>query len=578
MYRAHLSGFIGLAPLALALSVGAAHAAGNPCSPTTYGAVADGVIGASTGTDNTAAIQAAINACAQAGGGIVSLSVVNGKGVYQTGPIMLASHVLLEINAGVTLLATADESQYSIAYLDYPAPGTGTAPFMPTKPYEALIFAYKAVDTGIIGTGRIDGQGNVTAPNKNRPAGSGSPSYLGTTGGPYTWWTLPVPPISGAGGATVNGTTYYHAPYEDVPTSNGVPRPWLVEFYDCQNVTVNGITLINSPMWSMVLRYSSNVTVSNYHVQNYNSTLTAVAPNTGPNTDGIDPVGSSFVNISNITVANDDDIVAIKSGLPTDLVNGVQLTPGSDTAEIGLPQMPTHDLVIANSNLVGTGNTNSGISIGSEASNGVYNVTLQNLHEVGTSVGLRIKTGRTRGNYQVGDHDITVENMSLVGTLQPIAFYGYYPSSDGPVETSISSYDKPQVIQQYTPNVYNVTVNGLTATGATGESLIVGVPEACFLNMNLNNVSIQTTNSTAGFQLRHMQGTFTNVTVTDTHGGTTPNWLVQENVNLTTTGSPGLAGTVATASLPVTIPPLPASTPAAPCGRYPLGTTPNTSP
>ena len=79
------------------------------------------------------------------------------KNVYLTGPIQLKSHVYLAVNAGVTLLATTDQGQYSIAYLNYPMPGTNVFPFLPTAPYEALVFAYQAVDTGIIGTGVIIG-------------------------------------------------------------------------------------------------------------------------------------------------------------------------------------------------------------------------------------------------------------------------------------------------------------------------------------------------------------------------------------------------------------------------------------
>ena len=51
--------------------------------------------------------------------------------------------------------------------------------------------------------------------------------------------------------------------------------------------------------------------------------------------------------------------------------------------------------------------------------------------------------------------------------------------------------DPPQAIQQYTPNVYNIFISDLTATGATQSSIIAGVPESCILNVNLNNVSIE---------------------------------------------------------------------------------------
>src|SRR5580704_1452325 len=321
MRRSHLTAIIALAPLALAMSGGAAAAAGNPCSPLSYGAVGDGVVGTNNGTLNTVAIQSAINACAAAGGGIVPISVVSGKGVYLTGPILLKSHVLLQVNAGATLLATTDEGQYSIAFLDYPMPGTNVFPFVPTAPYEALIFAFQAVDTGIIGTGTINGQGNVTSTTTNRPAGTGingyaagpitagNPSYVNNVESPSTmncWWSpgganactaFPTPGT----GATVNGTPWYAAPQTDMPTSNGPARPWLVEFNQCQNVTVNGITLVDSPMWNLVLRNDSNVTVSNYHVQNFSDPAATIpAGSIGTNTDGMDVVGSSFVTVSNI--------------------------------------------------------------------------------------------------------------------------------------------------------------------------------------------------------------------------------------------------------------------------------------
>src|SRR5271155_1193609 len=163
---------LGLALLGLIMNAGGAMAAGNPCSPLTYGAVGDGTVGTDSGTLNTVAIQTAINMCAARGGGIVAL-VPNGDNVYRTGPIQLLSHVYLEISAGVTLLATTDEGQYSIAFLNYPMPGTNVFPYTPTAPYEALVFAFQAMDTGIIGTGTINGQGNVTSSTTNRPAGTG---------------------------------------------------------------------------------------------------------------------------------------------------------------------------------------------------------------------------------------------------------------------------------------------------------------------------------------------------------------------------------------------------------------------
>jgi polygalacturonase len=588
MRRAYLARTVALVPLALAMSAGAALAAGNPCDPHTYGAVGDGVVGTNNGTVNTSAIQSAINACAAAGGGIVPISVVSGKGVYLTGPIQLLSHVLLQVNAGATLLATTDEGQYSIAFLDYPMPGTNVFPFVPTAPYEALIFAFQAVDTGIIGTGVINGQGNVPSTTTNRPAGTGingfaagpitgsNPSYVNNVESPSTmncWWNpgganactaFPTPGT----GVTVNGTPWYAAPENDMPTSNGPARPWLIEFYQCSNVTVNGITLEDSPMWNMVLRNDSNVTVSNYHVQNFSDpAATILAPTIGTNTDGMDVVGSNNVTITNINEQVGDDDVAIKSGLPVNVVSGVPVS--SDPNESGLPTLPSHNIMVSNATITG----GHGISIGSEASNGVYDVTIQNINASGSGLSevLRIKTGRTRGNYATGIHDISVKNVIATGASQPILVYDYYPSSNPPVEPP---NDPPQAIQANTPNVYNLTISGLTATGATSQAIIAGVPEACILNVVLNNVSISTSVSQSSalsadggngtFVLRNMTGTFTNVTTTSTASSPIPPWAVQENVQVTATGTPGLTS-------PVNTPPLTTTPPGAPCATYPPG-------
>jgi polygalacturonase len=599
MRGSHLGGIIGLALLGMTMSAEAIVPAVNPCSPLTYGAVGDGTIGTNNGTLNTVAIQSAIDACAARGGGIVALTAnpVTHQNVYLTGPIQLRSHVYLQINAGVMLLATTDQGQYSIAFLNYPMPGTNVFPYVPTAPYEALVFAYQAVDTGIIGTGTINGQGNVTSTSTNRPAGTGTgttqfpdrfhgPSYIDSVGSPsatYQWWTLPSP----GSGASLNGTTWYKAPQTDIPTSNGVTRPWLVEFYECSHVLVNGITLVDSPMWNLVLRYSSYITVTNYHVQNYtDGSLTTPAPTIGPNTDGMDPVGSSFLTISNIFVQVGDDDVAIKSGLPTDVVSGIQGAPGSDPNQIGLPTMPSHDITITNANITG----GHGISIGSEASNGVYNVNIQNINANGSSLteGLRIKTGRTRGNYATGIHDIAINNMVATNVVQPILIFGYYPAGGPPNETGVTQQctptltsnciDPPQAIQPYTPNVYNITISGLTATGATEQSIIAGVPESCILNVNLNNVSISssnTVNAGAGanstFLLRHMTGTFNNVNMVSTHVPTVPAWVVQENVQVTTTATPGLTSPVNTPPL-TTTPRTPTCAPYPPGNVYPIGT------
>ncbi len=69
----------------------------------TFGAKGDGK------ADDTAAIQAAINACFEAGGG----TVYNGAGQYLCTSLRLKSHLRLFLDAGATLVSIPDESAYA---------------------------------------------------------------------------------------------------------------------------------------------------------------------------------------------------------------------------------------------------------------------------------------------------------------------------------------------------------------------------------------------------------------------------------------------------------------------------------
>jgi polygalacturonase len=261
-----------------------------------------------------------------------------------------------------------------------------------------------------------------------------------------------------------------------------------------------------------------------------------------PHTDGIDLVGSSYATLLFLNIATGGDGVALKSGLPLD----VAFT--RDPNDAGLPQLPTHDVKIANS----TFTSGNGIVVGGEAVNGVYNVVARNVVETNTDHGLLIKSNRGRGGQATGVHNIVAENFTLAGVRQPLAITAYDPGVAGQVEPT---NDPPQPITPLTPNVHDITISGLKATGATAESFVVGLPESCIRNVSLSNVSI--TGRGARFRLRNMTGTFTNVTRADASDD--PLFVVQENVTVKTAGATAaIANTPPLQSLP--------SRPGLPCG------------
>src|SRR5580658_7881539 len=86
------------------LAMAPAMALGSPltCDARLFGAKGDGV------AKDTAAIQAAIDACEAKGGSVVKLTA----GIYLSAPIVLKSNITLQLDAGATLLGSGDHGDY----------------------------------------------------------------------------------------------------------------------------------------------------------------------------------------------------------------------------------------------------------------------------------------------------------------------------------------------------------------------------------------------------------------------------------------------------------------------------------
>lgn len=115
-------------------------------------------------TVNTAAIQASIDACTASGGG----QVIVAGGRFVTGTLYLKDNVTLHIGSDAVLLGSTNIADYTTDTHKNIYAG---------EPHldRCLIFARKAVNISLTGSGTIDGQGDRTAfpnpgdPGKNRP-------------------------------------------------------------------------------------------------------------------------------------------------------------------------------------------------------------------------------------------------------------------------------------------------------------------------------------------------------------------------------------------------------------------------
>lgn len=99
-----------------------------------FGAVGDGVV------LDTAAIQRAVDACTEQGGGTVQVPM----GTYLSGTVMLKSGVNLHLEASARIVSSMEEKDFTVH------PGTGTC---------GLICARQAQRISVTGPGVIDGQG-----------------------------------------------------------------------------------------------------------------------------------------------------------------------------------------------------------------------------------------------------------------------------------------------------------------------------------------------------------------------------------------------------------------------------------
>src|SRR5579872_6581641 len=108
---------------------------------------------------DTAAIQSAVDACGEAGGGTVWFA----PGRYRSGTIRLRHRVTLHLAAGATLLGSTDLA-------DYPPMVPKLRSFTDTYTDKSLIYAETLTGAGLEGDGAIDGQGaSFAGPYKVRP-------------------------------------------------------------------------------------------------------------------------------------------------------------------------------------------------------------------------------------------------------------------------------------------------------------------------------------------------------------------------------------------------------------------------
>ncbi len=227
---------------------------------TQYGAVPDGK------TLNTEAIQKAIDAAHKNKGGVVIFP----KGKFLSGTIQLKSNVHLYFEEDAILLGSTNPEDY----LSMDFKGRPISPKNDDNSQMALILAHHANNISLKGKGKIDGQGLQLALNIDSLHHAGI-----VIDKKYNYRRNRT-------NETMRPKLFRFSQSNDVQIEDlyvGAASCWGLSFELCNNLTLNGLTIVNRSYW---------------------------------NNDGVDITDCTNVRITNCNINSADDGICLKSYYP----------------------------------------------------------------------------------------------------------------------------------------------------------------------------------------------------------------------------------------------------------------------
>ena len=353
-------------------------------------------------------------------------------GKYLTGAIKLKSNITIEIEAGATLLFSDNFDDY-LPFVEMRHEGIMMKSFSP------LIYATDAENITIKGEGKIDGQGKK-------------------------WWDefyRVIVDLKDNGKRDINKyqsmwdkandvKTLYAETNEDYISSmqRRFFRPPFIQPIRCKNFRIEGITIVNSPFWTINPEFCENVTIDRVTINNPLS----------PNTDGINPESCRYVHISNCHISVGDDCITLKSGrdLQARKLNA-----------------PNENITITNCTMLAG---HGGVVIGSEMSGGVKKVVISNCVFDGTDRGIRIKSTRGRGGVV---EDIQVSNI-VMKNIKEEAIILDMLYTKMPVEP----------VSDRTPIFRNINISNVAGSDVLIPIKIRGLEESPISNITFTNINI----------------------------------------------------------------------------------------
>ncbi len=368
-----------------------------------FGAKGDGI------SEDTISIQAAIMSCPKDG------RITIPKGIYKVSALFLKSDICIELEEGAVLSGIIDREKKPILPGKVKTSDPNSEYALSTWEGEAmdcfaaLLNGIHVKNVTITGFGKIDG----------------CASY-------ENWWS------------------------DEWKKSH---RPRLVYFNRCSNIIMQGITVMNSPSWTIHPYLCSKCKFLDLSIYN---------PKVSPNTDGLNPESSNNIEIVGVKFSVGDDCIAIKSGKKSNVV------------------VATSHIRISHCFME---NGHGAVTIGSENAGGVFDVKVLNSEFHKTDRGLRIKTRRGRGKKAIVD-GIFFNKIKMDNVLSPITGnMFYFCDFDGHSDYVQNRSALP--VDDGTPEIGTLEFKNIVCKDSHVSGIyFVGLPEKKIKKIVLKNVTI----------------------------------------------------------------------------------------
>jgi unsaturated rhamnogalacturonyl hydrolase len=367
--------------------------------------------GAASGADASLAIEKAIAACHAAGGG----RVVVPPGEFVTGPVRLRSNTNLHVSKGAVLKFATDPARYPLVLTRWEG--------IECMNYAPLVYAFEEVNVAVTGKGTLDGQ----AAEDNWWAWKRSHFEKSRADRPEDLQRPDARRLIAMGAEGVPVKERVFGPGHQL-------RPSFIQPYRCQNVLVEDVTILRSPMWEVHPVLCQNVTVRGVTIRSH-----------GPNNDGCNPDSCRDVLIERCLFDVGDDCIAIKSG------------KNADGRRVNVP---SENIVVRTSTFK---DGHGGVVLGSECSGHIRNVFVEDcvMDSPHLERMLRFKNNAVRGGHL---ENVFVRNVR-VGTVAEAVL-------------TIDLLYEEGANGNHMPVVQNVVIQRVTATAAPRVMYVVAFPGA----------------------------------------------------------------------------------------------------